>query len=173
MLGRLKFTIPSLHIYLPKKTNSEMMGLYIDTKMSPQLKSFVFFIVTSIVYDKTPVLKLKRNNEALQRFHECHVLKASPFLCSYFLSFFLLFFSSFQKRQTGLRPADVVVAGVAAVAADAVGVAAEDEDAAPPPPPGPLLQNPATTTDTHRAHRQPNRPRLAVAAENGVPPSGC
>jgi hypothetical protein len=30
LLGRLKSTIPNLKIYLPKKANSEMLGLGID-----------------------------------------------------------------------------------------------------------------------------------------------
>jgi hypothetical protein len=30
LLGRLKFTVPNLQIYLPKKANSDKLGLGID-----------------------------------------------------------------------------------------------------------------------------------------------
>jgi hypothetical protein len=40
MLGRLKFTIPNLQIYLPKKANSEKLGLGID---NPRRIVFFFF----------------------------------------------------------------------------------------------------------------------------------
>jgi hypothetical protein len=61
-LGRLKFTIPNLQIYLPKKVNSEMLGLGIDNPCR-------------IVFSSL------RMNKCLERVNDGHFW--NPGVCSY------------------------------------------------------------------------------------------